>query len=69
MEYVDKDGNRVDSKGKKINDLGWYLDDDGNRVDVDGNPLNEDGSFVPQVSYIDDETGEEIKLKKNQRKR
>jgi len=62
MEYVDKDGNRVDSKGKKINDLGWYLDDDGNRVDVDGNALNEDGSFVPQVSYIDDETGEEISI-------
>lgn len=62
MQYVDKDGNRVDSKGKKINDLGWYLDDDGNRVDVDGNPLNEDGSFVPQVSYIDDETGEEVSI-------
>tara|TARA_R110002020_G_scaffold81192_5_gene202003 strand:+ start:676 stop:1554 length:879 start_codon:yes stop_codon:yes gene_type:complete len=62
MQYVDKDGNRVDSKGKKINDLGWYLDDDGNRVDVDGNPLNEDGTFVAQVSYIDDETGEEVSI-------
>ena len=63
MQYVDKDGNRVDSKGKKINDLGWYLDDDGNRVDVDGNRLNEDGTFVAQVSYIDDETGEEVSIK------
>ncbi|MAS86360.1 MAG: hypothetical protein CMH30_00065 [Micavibrio sp.] len=62
MQYVDKDGNRVDSKGKKINDLGWYLDDDGNRVDVDGNPLNENGTFVAQVSYIDDETGEEVSI-------
>jgi len=62
MQYVDKDGNRVDSKGNKINDLGWYLDDDGNRIDVDGNALNEDGTFVPQVSYIDDETGEEVSI-------
>ena len=62
MQYVDKDGNRVDSKGNKINDLGWYLDDDGNRIDIDGNALNEDGTFVPQVSYIDDETGEEVSI-------
>ena len=33
LNYVNKEGRKVDSEGNKINELGWYQDEDGNRVD------------------------------------
>jgi hypothetical protein len=60
LEYVDKDGERTDRDGKAINDLGWFQDDEGNRVDAHGNLLAENGTYIPQVTYIDDETGKEV---------
>jgi hypothetical protein len=60
LEYVDKDGERPDRDGKTINDLGWFQDDKGNRVDAHGNPLSDNGTYIPQVTYIDDETGKEV---------
>ena len=62
LNYVNKEGRKVDSEGNKINELGWYQDEDGNRVDKDGNALYDSGVFVPQVTYIDDETGEEVSV-------
>ena len=62
LNYVNKEGRKVDSEVNKINELGWYQDEDGNRVDKDGNALYDSGVFVPQVTYIDDETGEEVSV-------
>jgi hypothetical protein len=62
LEYVDKDGVRTDRDGKTINDLGWFQDEEGNRVDANGHLLNQNGTYIPQVTYIDDETGKEIPI-------
>jgi len=62
LEYVDKDGERTDRDGKTINDLGWFQDKEGNRVDKSGHLLSKDGTYIPQVTYIDDETGKEISI-------
>ena len=60
LDLVNKEGELVDLDGKVINERGWYQDEDGNRVDKNGNPMTDQGTYIPQVSYIDDETGEEI---------
>tara|TARA_Y100000361_G_scaffold96873_1_gene86820 strand:+ start:4063 stop:4947 length:885 start_codon:yes stop_codon:yes gene_type:complete len=60
LSLVDKEGNLIDLDGRRINNLGWYQDEEGNRVDQGGNKLSEDGTYIPQVVYIDDETGEEV---------
>lgn len=62
LSLVNKDGETVDTEGRRINEFGYYINDDGKRTDIEGNLLDEDGNYIPSVKYIEDE--EEAKPKK-----
>lgn len=53
LSLVDKDGNLIDTTGKKITKDGFYLNENGQRIDNEGNLLEEDGTYVIQLEYED----------------
>ena len=51
LALVNKDGNRVDTEGRLINNLGQYVNGDGNRVDIHGHPLVYLGAYDLIIQY------------------
>lgn len=54
LSLINKNGELVDTKGRRIDKEGNYIDDQGRRIDIYNNLLNEDGTYVLQVQYEDD---------------
>ena len=67
---VNKDNQKIDISGRRVNDNGHYVDDDDNRIDVHGNRLEEDGTYVLTAQYEDDtEPATPVKKKTATRKK
>jgi hypothetical protein len=55
LHLVNKEGSKVDTEGRLVNDLGQFINEEGKRVDVDGNLLDEDGAYIPTTEFeVDD---------------
>jgi hypothetical protein len=55
MFFLDKNGNRVDSEGRKIDANGYYLNERGERVDRNGKRLDDKGEYIVEFKpFIDD---------------
>jgi hypothetical protein len=56
LQLVNKDGHRVSSDGKPIDDDYNYVNEQNQKVDVDGNLVDEDGlPIVEAAPFLDDE--------------
>ena len=55
LHLVNKEGSKVDTEGRLVNDLGQFINEEGKRVDIDGNLLDEDGAYIPTTEFeVDD---------------
>lgn len=67
LRFIDKDGNLVDSKGKRIREDGRYINDKGELIDANGNLVDEEGNYVVEFKpFLDDEedTQDSVSVKK-----
>ena len=55
LSLVNKDGETVDTEGRRINEFGYYVNDSGKRTDIEGNLLDENGNYIPSMQYVEDE--------------
>ncbi len=63
LRLINKKGQMVDVAGKLINEEGRFIDEKGDFVNTDGLPVTEEGDpIVDFKPFIDDETGNEVKL-------
>ncbi len=65
LNFVNKEGKRVDSQGRLVNKDGRYINEAGELIDIDGNRVDEDGEYIVEFSpFLDDDgkpVGEEKK--------
>lgn len=56
LYLINKDGQRVDSEGRRVDDEGYYIDDNGNRIDAEGRPIDKDGHYIVDAQpFLDDD--------------
>lgn len=60
LRLIDKSGNFVDEKGRRINEKYQLVDANGDLVDEDGNRITEDGEYVVEKSPFLDEEGNPV---------
>jgi hypothetical protein len=49
--YINEQGQMVDSEGKRINAKGFYVNEKEEIIDVDGNRIDEDGNYLDVVDF------------------
>jgi len=69
LHIVNKEKQKVDINGLRVDDEGNYINDDKKRVDKEGNLLEEDGTYVLLAEYEDRNREEVDKKPKRTRKK
>jgi hypothetical protein len=60
LNYINKDGKRVDAKGRLVNDEGFYVNEKGKRVDVDGDLIDKNGEVIIKSEPFLDKDGNPV---------
>jgi hypothetical protein len=64
LSLVNKEGNLVDTQGRRIDKNGNYINEKGEKVDSAGNLLDENGNYIIQVEYEPDDVQKTEKKKR-----
>ncbi len=68
---INKEGQLVSKENELVNDVGLLINEDGERIDVLGHKINEKGDLLikEEQPFVDDLTGQPVKLKTKTKKR
>jgi hypothetical protein len=61
---INKENQKIDVTGRRVDDEGRYVNEQGKRVDIDGNMLEEDGTYVQTAEYEDEDDTKTEPVKK-----